>query len=94
MSNASPSQVALLSATPKYEKPQEKFFRKAHQSLNAGKDIQAENHYNLKNYRLDNKKLPVGLPGEQKAIFYSKTFEEREQIDNKNLQKYIEEIYR
>ena len=53
-----------------------------------------ENHYNLKNYRLDNKKLPIGLPGEQKAIFYDKSFEEREKIDNKNLQKYVDEIYR
>ena len=62
--------------------------------MNAGKDIQMENHYNLKNYRLDNKKLPVGLPGEQKALFYEKSFEEREAIDNKNLKKYIEDIYR
>jgi len=53
-----------------------------------------ENHYNLKNYRLDNKKLPVGLPGELKAKFYEKQFEEREKIDNKNLQKYVEDIYR
>ena len=52
-----------------------------------------ENHYNLRNYRLDNKKLKVGLPGEQQAIFYGKTYEEREKIDNKKLEKYVEEIY-
>lgn len=49
-----------------------------------------ENHYNLKNYRLDNKKLPCGLPGEQKALFYEKTFEERDKIDQKNLKMYVE----
>lgn len=52
-----------------------------------------ENHYNLKNYRLDNKKLPCGLPGEQKALFYEKTFEERDKIDQKNLKKYVELVY-
>ncbi len=41
-----------------------------------------ENHYNLKNYHLNNKKLPVGLPGEKKAAFYDKDFDEREKIDN------------
>lgn len=52
-----------------------------------------ENQYDLKNYRLDNKKLPVGLPGEKKAKFYEKSFEEREKIDQKKLDKYVEKIY-
>ena len=52
-----------------------------------------ENQYNLQNYRLDNKKLPVGLPGEKKAQFYSKNFEDREKEDNRNLAKYVEEMY-
>lgn len=52
-----------------------------------------ENQYNLKNYRIDNKKLPVALPGEKKAIFYSKTFEEREKIDVKKVDKYVEDVY-
>ena len=43
---------------------------------------------------MDNKKLPVGIAGEKKAIFYNKTFEEREAIDNKNLEKYVADIYR
>jgi len=34
------------------------------------------------------------MPGEKKAIFYEKTFVEREAIDNKNLEKYVDEIYR
>lgn len=94
MSNVSPHGGLSQVSPPKYEKPQEKFFRKAHASLNAGREIQKENHYNLRNYRLDNKKLPVGLPGEQRAMFYEKSFEEREKIDNQNLQKYVEDIYR
>ena len=56
--------------------------RKAHESLLKGKEIQMENCYNLKNYRLENKKFPVGLPGEKKAMFYEKTFDEREKRDN------------
>ena len=65
-----------------YEKPKEKFMRKAHESLQKGKEIQMENCYNLKNYRLENKKFPVGLPGEKKAIFFEKPFEDREKRDN------------
>lgn len=52
-----------------------------------------ENHYNLKNYRLENKKLPVGLPGEKKAKFYEKSFVEREAIDNKKLDKFVKDNY-
>ena len=78
----SPQPVVAL---PKYEKPKQKFMRKAHESLQKGKEIQMENCYNLKNYRLDNKKFPVGLPGEKKSIFYEKSFEEREKQDNKKV---------
>ena len=80
-------------SSPKYEKPKDKFFRQAKETLNKAKEIKMENHYNLRNYRLDNKKLRVGLPGEQKAIFYEKSFAEREKEDNKKLAKYVEEIY-
>lgn len=52
-----------------------------------------ENQYNLRNYRLENKKLAVGLPGEQKAKFYKLSFEEREAIDNKKLEKFVKENY-
>lgn len=52
-----------------------------------------ENHYDLKNYRLNNKKLKYGLPGEQKAKFYEKSYEDREKIDQKKLDKYVEKIY-
>lgn len=52
-----------------------------------------ENHYDLRNYRLCNKKLPIGLPGEAKSKFYEKSFEEREKIDQKKLNKYVEKIY-
>ena len=55
MSNMSPG--ALTTNSPKYEKPIDKFFRQAKGTLNKGKEIQMENHYNLRNYRLDNKKL-------------------------------------
>ena len=51
-------------SSPKYEKPKDKFFRQAKETLNKAKEIKMENHYNLRNYRLDNKKLRVGLPGE------------------------------
>jgi len=52
-----------------------------------------ENQYDLSNYRLENKKLPIGLPGEKKARFYQLSFEEREKIDNKKLDKYVEEVF-
>ena len=91
MSNMSPGGVT--STSPKHEKPKDKFFRQAKETLNKAKEINMENHYNLRNYRLDNKKLKIGLPGEEKAIFYEKNFEEREKIDNKKLEKYVEEIY-
>lgn len=29
------------------------------------------------------------MPGEKKAIFYEKKFDERETIDNKKLEKYV-----
>lgn len=49
--------------------------RHAAESLSKAKEVQMENHYSIKNYRLDNPKLPVGLPGEQKALFYELPFE-------------------
>lgn len=52
-----------------------------------------ENHYNLKNYRLENKKLGVAMPGEKKAKFYEKSFEERETIDNMKLEQYVKDNY-
>ena len=51
----------------KYENEKEKFIRKAQAAISKGKDVQLENHYNLRNYRLDNKKLAVSMPGEKKA---------------------------
>ena len=80
MSNLSPLPPQSISS-PKYEKPKDKFFRQAVESLQKGKDVGMENHYNLKNYRMGNKKLGVPLPGEKKALFYEKPFEEREKID-------------
>ena len=68
---------------------QDKWFRKAKESVQKGKEITEENHYNIKNYRLGNKKLNVPMPGEKKAIFYEKKFDERETIDNKKLEKYV-----
>ena len=35
----------------------------------------------------------MGLPGENQALFYEKSFEEREKIDNANLDKYVEKIF-
>ena len=94
-SNLSPmgQPAGPISPNPKYEKPNEKFFRHAHLGLKVGNEIKMENHYDLRNYRLNNKKLAVGLPGEQKAKFYEKSFEEREKIDQKKLDKYVEKIY-
>ena len=61
--------------------------------LKQGIEIKMENQYDLRNYRLDNRKLPVGLPGEKKAKFYEKPYEEREKIEQKKLDKYVDEIY-
>ena len=58
------SNGAVTSTSPKYEKPKDKFFRQAKETLTKAKEINMENHYNLRNYRLDNKKLRIGLPGE------------------------------
>ena len=55
VSNMSPG--FATNSSPKYEKPKDKFFRHAKASLIKGKEIHMENHYNLRNYRLDNKKL-------------------------------------
>lgn len=63
-SNVSPGSDPALSPNVKYEKPQEKFFRQAHLGVKVGNEIKMENHYDLKNYRLNNKKLKYGLPGE------------------------------
>ena len=49
----------------------------------AAKEVGSYNVYNMRNYRADNKKLTVEMPGEKMAKFFELPPEKREKLDKK-----------
>ena len=62
--------------------------------LKVGKEVKSHDQYNLYNYRQDNKKLMVELPGEKMRLFFEQSPEKQEQIDGRNLEKFLDEIHK
>ena len=55
----------------------------AHKGVTIAKEVNSYNQYNMRNYRADNKKLKVELPGEKMAQFFELSPEKREALDKK-----------
>ena len=50
----------------------------AHKGVDIAKEVNSYNQYNMRNYRADNKKLKVEMPGEKMAQFFELSPEKRE----------------
>ena len=58
------------------------------------RELGTYNVYNMRNYRADNKKLTVELPGEKMAGLFELPPEKREEADKKQLKKYMDQIHK